>query len=188
MTSNLRRRPSAPGWPHSCWAAACLGAWLLLPPARAHASIFEGETLDAVANALSWVVLVVVPIVAIAVFWLLHIMPEKIAERRHHPQAEAIKTLCLLSLFFGGLLWPLAWLWAYSKPVLYKLAYGADTVVHEKAGKHEKAGEPGKPGKNTPAGDATAAEIKRLRERLAELEGARAAQPSAPLANEGTVG
>ena len=34
--------------------------------------------------------------------------------------------LCLLSLFFGGLLWPIAWLWAYSKPVLYKMAYGTD--------------------------------------------------------------
>ena len=56
------------------------------------------------------------------------VLPEKIAEKRHHPQAPAIKTLCLLSLFFGGLLWPLAWLWAYSKPVLYKMAYGVDKV------------------------------------------------------------
>jgi hypothetical protein len=31
-----------------------------------------------------------------------------------------------LSLFFGGLLWPLAWLWAYTKPVLHKMAYGTD--------------------------------------------------------------
>jgi hypothetical protein len=34
--------------------------------------------------------------------------------------------LCLLSLVFGGLLWPLAWLWAYTRPVLHKLAYGRD--------------------------------------------------------------
>ena len=34
--------------------------------------------------------------------------------------------MCLLSLAFGGLLWPLAWLWAYTKPVGYKLAYGTD--------------------------------------------------------------
>ena len=33
----------------------------------------------------------------------------------------------MLSLIFGGLLWPLAWIWAYSKPVFHKLAYGADT-------------------------------------------------------------
>ena len=72
--------------------------------------------------------LVIAPVVAITVFWLVHILPEKIAEKRHHPQAQAIQTLCLLSLFFGGLLWPLAWLWAYSKPVLYKMAYGTDKV------------------------------------------------------------
>jgi hypothetical protein len=34
--------------------------------------------------------------------------------------------LCLLSLVFGGLLWPIAWLWAYTKPVAYKAAYGTD--------------------------------------------------------------
>ncbi len=57
---------------------------------------------------------------------MVHVLPEKIAHKRHHPQAEAIHTLCLLSLVFGGLLWPIAWLWAYTKPVGYKLAYGTD--------------------------------------------------------------
>lgn len=95
----------------------------------ASASIFEGETLDAVANVVSWVVLVFVPIAVIVVFWLIHVLPEKIAHKRHHPQRDAIQTLCLLSLFFGGLLWPIAWLWAYTKPIGYKLAYG--TEKHE---------------------------------------------------------
>ena len=27
---------------------------------------------------------------------------------------------------FGGLLWPIAWLWAYTRPVGYKMAYGTD--------------------------------------------------------------
>ena len=62
----------------------------------------------------------------ITLFWMVHILPEKIAHKRHHPQFEAIRTLCLLSLVFGGLLWPLAWIWAYSKPVMHKLAYGTD--------------------------------------------------------------
>ncbi len=109
-----------------------LGALAAAP--SAHASLFSGETLDSVANVLAWIVLAIAPAIAIAVFWIVHILPEKIAEQRHHPQASAIKTLCLLSLFFGGMLWPLAWLWAYSKPVLYKLAYGADVVEpHEHA-------------------------------------------------------
>jgi Protein of unknown function (DUF3302) len=61
---------------------------------------------------------------------MVHVLPEKIAEKNHHPQAKAIQVLCLLSLFFGGMLWPLAWLWAYSKPVLYQLAYGTDKAEH----------------------------------------------------------
>ena len=34
--------------------------------------------------------------------------------------------LCLLSLVFGGLLWPIAWLWAYTRPTAYRMAYGTD--------------------------------------------------------------
>lgn len=82
--------------------------------------------VDTVANVLAIFIIVVMPIAGIALFWLVHILPEKIAERRQHPQKDAIKVLCLLSLVFGGMLWPLAWLWAYSKPVLYQLAYGRD--------------------------------------------------------------
>jgi CBS domain containing-hemolysin-like protein len=103
---------------------ASLAALLAAMPA--HASFMQGETLAKAANVLAIVVIVIVPIIGITVFWLVHILPEKIAHKRHHPQTEAIQVLCLLSLVFGGLLWPLAWLWAYSKPVMYKLAYGRD--------------------------------------------------------------
>ena len=93
----------------------------------------SGAIVDTIADYLAIVVLLVVPVVLIYLFWMIHIMPEKIAERRGHPQADAIKTLCLLSLVFGGLLWPVAWLWAYSKPVLHKMAYGTDRIEHEPA-------------------------------------------------------
>src|SRR5215469_3587972 len=43
--------------------------FLALPP-RAYASLFHGETLDAIANGISWVVLVIGPIIGIAVFWM----------------------------------------------------------------------------------------------------------------------
>jgi hypothetical protein len=88
------------------------------------------EVVDTVADYLAIFVLLFVPALLIYLFWMVHILPEKIAERRGHPQADAIKTLCLLSLVFGGLLWPIAWLWAYSKPVFHKMAYGTDRVDH----------------------------------------------------------
>jgi hypothetical protein len=87
----------------------------------------SGPLVDTIADYIAIFVLLVVPAVLIYLFWMVHILPEKIAERRGHPQADAIKALCLLSLIFGGLLWPLAWIWAYSKPVLHKIAYGTDT-------------------------------------------------------------
>jgi hypothetical protein len=105
------------------------GAAALLTPSLASASFLSGEAMDTAANVLAWVVLLLVPAVGITLFWVVHVMPEKIAHNNHHPQRKAIQTLCLLSLVFGGLLWPLAWLWAYTKPVGYKLAYG--TEMHE---------------------------------------------------------
>jgi len=90
------------------------------------ASFLSGEALDTAATALAWFVVCVVPIAVIVLFWMVHVLPEKIAEKRHHPQKDAIHTLCLLSLVFGGLLWPIAWLWAYTKPVAYRLAYGTE--------------------------------------------------------------
>ncbi len=94
------------------------------------ASLFSGDVLDTIADYLAIFVLLFVPALLLYLFWMVHILPEKIAERRGHPQSDAIKTLCLLSLVFGGLRWPIAWLWAYSKPVFYKMAYGADRIDH----------------------------------------------------------
>jgi hypothetical protein len=91
-----------------------------------NASAASSDLVDTVASVLAIIILIAVPVGGIALFWLVHILPEKIAERRHHPQKDAIKVLCLLSLVFGGMLWPLAWLWAYTKPVLHQLAYGRD--------------------------------------------------------------
>jgi hypothetical protein len=116
---------------------------LLAAAAPARASFLSGETLDAAADVLAIVILFVVPIVAIVVFWLVHVLPERFAEKRHHPQTAAITTLCLLSLVFGGLLWPIAWLWAFTKPVAYRVAYGTDKHEdwHEDMGEKAKAGQ-----------------------------------------------
>jgi len=158
--------------------AITTSAALLLAPHIAQASVFQGETLDMVADIMAWVVLIVAPTVAIAVFWLVHILPEKIAEKRHHPQAKAIQTLCLLSLFFGGLLWPLAWLWAYSKPVLYKLAYGTDRVVHgEEEAQEASQTAAWQPPRPLPE-SAGISELEQLRQRIDILENRLAGTPT----------
>jgi len=124
-------------------------------PSRAHASFLHGETLDTVADVIAWFAFIIVPPVLIVAFLAVHIIPEKVAEKRRHPQLGAIKCLCFLSLVFGGLLWPIAWLWAYSKPVLHKMAYGTDVDdSHQKPAQRKSA----------------INELEQLRVRVAELE------------------
>ena len=126
---------------------------------------------ESAADVLAIIVLFLAPAIVIVVFWLVHIIPEKVAEKRQHPQKEAIKVLCLLSLVFGGLLWPIAWLWAYSKPVLHKMAYGRDK--HEDHYVEIGQIEPDAP----PDALAVRAEIEALRRQVQALD-ARGASPA----------
>ena len=122
-----------------------------------------GEFVDNAAHVLALFIIIVLPIGGVILFWLVHILPEKVAEKRHHPQKDAIQVLCLLSLVFGGLLWPLAWLWAYSKPVLHQLAYGRDKHDDYYA---EREGEGGA----EPAAESVHEELGHLRQELEELQ------------------
>jgi len=137
-------------------AAATLALVALAFAPSAHASFLPPELMDKAAMYIAWFVIICVPIGGIVLFWLVHILPEKIAHKRHHPQRDAIQVLCLLSLVFGGLLWPLAWLWAYVKPIGYRMAYG--TEKHEDY-YHEM-------GEKAQAGDLLEHELAHLREEL----------------------
>jgi hypothetical protein len=110
-------------------------------PSIGQASFLPPEVMDTAATYIAWFVIIVMPIGAIVLFWMVHVLPEKIADKRHHPQKDAIHTLCLLSLLFGGLLWPLAWLWAYMKPVTYQRAYGKHEDYFHEMGEKARAGQ-----------------------------------------------
>ena len=150
-------RPAARTSAGSAAAALAIAALAFSP--AAHASFLPPELMDKAAFGIAWFILVVVPIAVIVLFWMVHVLPEKIAHRRHHPQLDAIKTLCLLSLVFGGLLWPIAWLWAYTKPFGYRLAYGTDK--HEDYFRHEA--------EKALAGKLDPFELEHLREELDEM-------------------
>ena len=146
LVSRMYRTACAQGWSlegSRRLAAAALALTGVALPAVAYASFLPPELMDKAAMGVAWFVVCVIPIGGIVLFWIVHVLPEKIAEKRHHPQKDAIHTLCLLSLVFGGLLWPIAWLWAYTKPAGYRLAYGTEKhedYYHE-AGAKAQAGE-----------------------------------------------
>jgi CBS domain containing-hemolysin-like protein len=140
-------------------ALRALAAAAALAPWGAQASLFKGEALDTFANGLSWFILIVMPLAAIAIFLYVHVLPELIAEKRQHPHKDSIKMLCILSLFFGGLLWPFAWLWAYTKPVAYRAVYGVER--HEDYYREM--------GVRARAGELSAAELEQLRHELASM-------------------
>jgi hypothetical protein len=142
----------------------------------ADAAFAASEFVDTAASWLALFIIFAMPIGGIILFWLVHVLPEKIAHKRHHPQRDAIHTLCLLSLVFGGLLWPLAWLWAFTKPVFYRMAYGRD--LHDDYYKEQDAAIAAASAAASAAVDqgqdptaaALRAEIAELNRKLAEIE------------------
>jgi ABC-type uncharacterized transport system YnjBCD permease subunit len=67
---------------------------------------------------LDYLALFILLLVVIAVFYAfiyIHDLPYNIAEKRHHPQKEAIHVACWLSLFTLHAIWPIVFIWAVSK-------------------------------------------------------------------------
>jgi Na+/H+ antiporter NhaD/arsenite permease-like protein len=78
--------------------------------------------VDTLADIFSWVAIIIIPIVLGIAYWQIHYLPSKIAEKRQHPQKEAIHAMCMVSRFSGGLFWPIAFVWAHLKPTIVPLS------------------------------------------------------------------
>ncbi|WP_068084527.1 DUF3302 domain-containing protein [Polycladidibacter stylochi] len=66
-------------------------------------------------DALSWLALGIVFFVFFVFVYgivFIHDIPAKIAEKRHHPHADAIHAAGWVSLFTLHALWPFLWIWA----------------------------------------------------------------------------
>ena len=78
--------PTAPHTAPSAGLSAAIFLALAILPLAAHASFLPPEMMDKAAMGLAWFVLIFVPVGVIVLFWLVHVLPEQIAENRHHPQ------------------------------------------------------------------------------------------------------
>jgi Protein of unknown function (DUF3302) len=69
-------------------------------------------------------VLITLVLTALAAAYILGGLPGKIALKRGHPQADAIRACGWLGLATLGILWPIALIWAYLKPASPNSAKG----------------------------------------------------------------
>jgi hypothetical protein len=67
---------------------------------------------------MAFVVFAVLLVTAVIIIVLLGQLPGQIAQKRGHPQAAAINAASWLGLATGGVLWLVAMIWAFMKPVV----------------------------------------------------------------------
>ena len=67
-------------------------------------------------HVLTWIVLIALAAMVGALIVGLGTWPGKVAKRRGHPQVDAINVMSWLGIITMGLLWPIALVWAYTRP------------------------------------------------------------------------
>src|SRR5262245_675993 len=69
-----------------------------------------------VLDAFAFAVLAILIAAAVIIFVSLGKLPGQLARKRGHPQAAAINVTSWIGLATGGLLWPVAFIWAFINP------------------------------------------------------------------------
>jgi hypothetical protein len=73
-------------------------------------------------DAFAFVVFAVLIFVGVIIVVNLGKLPGQLAHKWNHPQAGAINAMSWIGIATGGLLWPVAFIWAFTKPVGAKSA------------------------------------------------------------------
>jgi drug/metabolite transporter (DMT)-like permease len=72
------------------------------------------------------IVLLVLLVAAVALWVVIGMLPGRIARGRDHPQADAINVCGWFGVLTMGLLCPLAFIWAHTKPTCTNSQHAAD--------------------------------------------------------------
>ena len=62
------------------------------------------------------IILIIVAAAIIGIWLFLAMLPGKTARKRNHPQADAINVCGWVGAIAGGVIWPVAIVWAYTNP------------------------------------------------------------------------
>jgi hypothetical protein len=75
-----------------------------------------------VLDAFAFLVFAVLIFVGVIIVVNLGKLPGQLAQKWNHPQAAAINAMSWIGIATGGLLWPIAFIWAFTRPVGSKSA------------------------------------------------------------------
>lgn len=78
-----------------------------------------------VLDAFAFVVFAVLIFVGVIIVVNLGKLPGQLAQKWSHPQASAINAMSWIGIATGGLLWPIAFIWAFTNP------FGAKSAIKE---------------------------------------------------------
>jgi ABC-type Mn2+/Zn2+ transport system permease subunit len=76
-------------------------------------------------DAFAFVVFAVLIFVGVIIVVSLGKLPGQLAQKWNHPQASAINAMSWIGIATGGLLWPVAFIWAFTTP------FGAKSTVKD---------------------------------------------------------
>jgi hypothetical protein len=86
---------------------------------------------------IAFVVFAVLLVAAVVIVVTVGSLPGQVAQKRGHPQAAAITVASWLGIATGGILWPLALIWAFLRPAAAgpPLSAPPSTLSERSAGK-----------------------------------------------------
>jgi hypothetical protein len=79
-------------------------------------------------DAFAFVVFAVLIFVGVIIVVTLGKLPGQLAHKWNHPQASAINAMSWIGIATGGLLWPVAFIWAFTTP------FGKESTVKDDRG------------------------------------------------------
>jgi hypothetical protein len=77
-------------------------------------------------DAFAFIVFAVLILVGVIIVVSLGKLPGQLARKWGHPQAPAISALSWIGIATGGVLWPIAFVWAFVRPIVGKSPLAAD--------------------------------------------------------------
>jgi Protein of unknown function (DUF3302) len=108
-----------------------------------------------VLDAFAFVVFAVIAVVIVVIIVSLGRLPGQLARKWGHPNAAAVNVAGWVGMATGGLLWPLAFIWAFTAPSGFTApkikddqkrhdAVGPDSLAHEMATPDVSTGQQGR--------------------------------------------